>query len=39
VLIELEADEVQLKQLVLDVAKGKAAENTVADFLRKNSRA
>jgi death-on-curing protein len=37
--IELEADETQLEQLVIDVAKGKAGKNIVADFLRKNSRA
>lgn len=32
--IELEADETQLEKLVFDIAKGKAGENTVADFLR-----
>jgi death-on-curing protein len=37
--IELEADETQLEQLVIDIAKGKAGKNTVADFFRKNSRA
>ena len=37
--IELEADETQLEKLVFDVAKGKAGKNTIADFLRKNSRA
>ena len=37
--IELEADETQLEQLVIDVAKGKAGKSAVADFLRRNSRA
>jgi death-on-curing protein len=37
--IELEAGETQLEKLVFDVAKGKAGKNTIADFLRKNSRA
>lgn len=37
--IELEAAETQLEKLVFDVAKGKSGKNTVADFLRKNSRA
>ncbi len=37
--IELEADEAQLEKLVFDVAQGKAGKNTIADFLRKNSRA
>jgi death-on-curing protein len=35
--IELQADETQLEQLVIDVAKGKAGKSSVADFLRKNS--
>lgn len=35
--IELRADETQLEQLVIDVAKGKAGKSSVADFLRKNS--
>jgi death-on-curing protein len=35
--IELQADETQLEQLVIDVAKGKAGKSGVADFLRKNS--
>jgi death-on-curing protein len=35
--IELQADETQLAQLVIDVAKGKAGKSSVADFLRKNS--
>ena len=37
--IELEADATKLKKLVIDVAQGKAGKNTIADFLRKNSRA
>jgi death-on-curing protein len=36
---ELEADEAQLEKLVFAVAQGKAGKNTIADFLRKNSRA
>ncbi len=36
--IELEADEAQLEKLVFYVAQGKAGKNTIADFLRKNSR-
>ena len=35
--IELQADETQLEQLVIDVAKGKAGNSSIADFLRKNS--
>ena len=35
--IELNADETQLEQLVIDVAKGKAGKSSVADFFRKNS--
>ena len=35
--IELQADETQLEQLLIDVAKGKAGKGSVADFLRKNS--
>ena len=37
--IELEADETQLEQLVIDVAKGKAGKSAAADFLLRNSRA
>ena len=37
--IELEANETQLEKLVFDVAKGKTGKHTIADFLRKNSRA
>jgi death-on-curing protein len=37
--VELEADEIHLEQLVVDVPKGKARKSIVADFLRKNSRA
>ncbi len=37
--IELEAEEPQLEKLVMDVAKGTAGKNVVADFLRANSRA
>jgi death-on-curing protein len=37
--IEFEADEIHLEKLVIDVSKGKAGKNIVADFLRKNSRA
>ena len=35
--IELQADETQLEQLVIDVAKGQAGKSSVADFFRKNS--
>jgi death-on-curing protein len=35
--VELQADETQLEQLVIDVAKGKSGKSSVADFLRKNS--
>jgi len=37
--IELEADATKLEKLVIDVAQGKAGKNTIADFLRKTSRA
>jgi death-on-curing protein len=37
--IELEADETQLEELVFEVAKGTAGKCTIADFLRKISRA
>jgi death-on-curing protein len=36
--IELEAEETQLEKLVMDIAKGTAGKNTIADFLRKNTR-
>ena len=36
--IELDASEMQLERLVLEVAQGKAGKGTVADFLRNISR-
>ena len=35
---ELVADDAQLEKLVLDVARGKAGKDAVADFLRNNAR-
>jgi death-on-curing protein len=36
--VELEADEVQLEELVLSVAQGKVGKDAVAEFIRNNAR-